>query len=54
MDSESAAKVVQKLPDAYVARIFALMPPDTVGAILENSPSVYAAQLTQEHPELKQ
>ncbi len=53
MDSESAAKVVQKLPDAYVARIFALMSPDAVGAILENLPSGYAARLTQEHPELK-
>ncbi|MFN2449729.1 MAG: hypothetical protein ABR508_08045 [Candidatus Baltobacteraceae bacterium] len=53
MDSEAAAKVVQKLPEAYVARIFALMPPDSVGAILENLPAAYAAQLTQEHPELK-
>ena len=53
MDSEAAAKVVQRLPDAYVARIFALMPPDSVGAILENLPAGYAARLTQEHPELK-
>jgi flagellar motility protein MotE (MotC chaperone) len=53
MDSEAAAKVVQRLPAAYVVRIFALMPPDSVGAILENLPASYAAQLTQEHPELK-
>jgi hypothetical protein len=29
------------------------MPPDAVGAILENLPAGYAAELTQEHPELK-
>lgn len=52
MDAESAAKVVQKLPEDYVARIFALMSPDAVGAILENLPASYAARLTQEHPEL--
>ncbi len=53
MDSEAAAKVVQRLPDAYVSRIFALMSPDSVGAILENLPAAYAARLTQEHPELR-
>lgn len=53
MDPEAAAKVVQRLPIAYVARIFALMTPDAVGAILENVPSSYAALLTQERPELK-
>jgi Tfp pilus assembly protein FimV len=53
MDSEAAAKVVQKLPDSYVARIFALMTPDQVGAILENLPATYAARLTAERPELK-
>ena len=53
MDSEAAANLVQRLPDAYVARIFALMTPDSVGAILENLPPGYAARLTQEHPELK-
>lgn len=52
MDSEAAAKIVQKLPQDYVARIFALMSPDAVGAILENLPATYAAHLTQEHPEL--
>lgn len=53
MDSEAAAKVVQRLPDAYVARIFALMTPDSVGAILENLPPGYAARITQDRPELK-
>ncbi len=52
MDAESAAKIVQKLPQDYVARVFALMSPDSVGAILENLPASYAARLTQEHPEL--
>jgi flagellar motility protein MotE (MotC chaperone) len=52
MDAESAAKVVQKLPQDYVARVFALMSPDAVGAILENLPASYAAQITQEHPQL--
>lgn len=53
MDSESAAKIVQKLPQDYVARVFAAMSPDAVGAILENLPASFAAALTQEHPELK-
>jgi flagellar motility protein MotE (MotC chaperone) len=53
MDSEAAAKIVQRLPVDYVVRVFALMSPDSVGAILENLPSSYAARLTQEHPELK-
>lgn len=53
MDSESAAKVVQRLPDVYVVRVFALMSPDAVGAILESLPPGYAARLTQERPELK-
>lgn len=53
MDSEAAAKVVQKLPVDYVARVFAVMSPDAAGAILENLPAAYAAQLTQDHPELK-
>jgi len=53
MDSEASAKLIQKLPDAYVAREFALMSPDSVGVILENLPPAYAARLTQEHPELK-
>lgn len=53
MDSESAANIVEKLPQAYVARVFAAMSPESVGAILENLPAAYAAKLTQEHPELK-
>jgi flagellar motility protein MotE (MotC chaperone) len=53
MDSESAAMIVQKLPQDYVARVFAAMTPDSVGAILENLPASYAAKLTQEHPELR-
>jgi flagellar motility protein MotE (MotC chaperone) len=53
MDSEAAAKIVQQLPQDYVARVFAAMSPDAVGAILENLPASYAAKLTQEHPELK-
>lgn len=52
MDPEAAAKVVQRLPDDYVARIFAIMSPDAVGAILETLPAPYAARLTQERPEL--
>jgi flagellar motility protein MotE (MotC chaperone) len=52
MDADAAAKVVQRLPDAYVARIFAIMPADSVGAILENLPAAYAARLTQDRPEL--
>lgn len=53
MDSESAAKIVEKLPQDYDARVFASMSPDAVGAILENLPASFAAKLTQEHPELK-
>ncbi len=53
MDPENAAKVVQRLPVGYVARIFALMSPDAAGAILDALPTAYAAQLTQENPELK-
>lgn len=53
MDAESAAKIVQKLPLDYVARVFAVMSPDAAGGILENLPASYAAQLTQERPELK-
>ncbi|HEY8313150.1 MAG TPA: hypothetical protein VIG51_03165 [Candidatus Baltobacteraceae bacterium] len=53
MDADAAAKVVQKLPLPYVAHIFALMSPDSAGAILEALPPAYAASLTQEHPELR-
>lgn len=51
MDSESAAKVVQKLPVDYVVQVFSVMSPDAAGAILENLPAAYAAQLTQERPQ---
>jgi hypothetical protein len=53
MDAESAAKVVQKLPVPYVARVLALMPADAAGQILGALPASYAAALTQEHPELR-
>lgn len=53
MDPEAAAKVVQRLPDYYVARIFAIMSPDAAGAILENLPASDAARLTEDHPELQ-
>ncbi|MDQ2679760.1 MAG: hypothetical protein M3Y21_01890 [Candidatus Eremiobacteraeota bacterium] len=53
MDAENAAKVVQRLPISYVARVFAVMPADSVGQILNNLPPAFAAQLTQEHPELR-
>lgn len=53
MDADSAAKVVQRLPDDYVARIFAIMPSDSVGAILEDAPVAYAARLTRDRPELR-
>lgn len=53
MEPENAAKVMQKLPVPYVARVLALMSPDAVGAILDALPAGYAAQLTQENPELR-
>jgi flagellar motility protein MotE (MotC chaperone) len=53
MEPENAAKVVEKLPVPYVARVLAQMPPDAVGAILDAVPAAFAAQLTQENPQLK-
>jgi flagellar motility protein MotE (MotC chaperone) len=53
MEPDNAAKVVQKLPIPYVASVMTLMSPDDVGAILDALPASYAAELTQEHPELK-
>ncbi|MDP9017931.1 MAG: hypothetical protein M3N19_06405 [Candidatus Eremiobacteraeota bacterium] len=53
MDAENAAKVVQRLPVPYSARILALMPADAAGQILNALPAPYAAALTQEHPELR-
>lgn len=53
MDPENAAKVAQKLPPSYVARVLAQMQPDAVGAILDALPAAYAAKLTQERPLLQ-
>jgi len=53
MEPDNAAKVIQKLPVPYVARVFSQMSPDAVGAILDALPATYAAQLTQENPQLK-
>ncbi len=53
MDPGAAAKIVQRLPVEYVARVFAVMPSDAVGAILEDLPPAFAAGLTQERPTLR-
>ncbi|MGB6985086.1 MAG: hypothetical protein WBD74_03820 [Candidatus Aquilonibacter sp.] len=53
MDASNAAKVIQRLPVPYVARVLALMSPDDAGAILDAVPAAFAAQLTQENPTLK-
>lgn len=53
MDPENAAKVAQRLPPSYVARILALMPTEAAGTILDNLPPTFAAKLTQERPDLK-
>lgn len=53
MEPENAAKVVQHLPVVYVAHVFALMPADAAGSIMDALPATYVAALTQEHPELK-
>ena len=53
MEPQNAAKVVQKLPTAYVARIMSLMSPDAAGSILDAVPAAFAARLTQEHTELR-
>jgi flagellar motility protein MotE (MotC chaperone) len=53
MDPENAAKIAQRLPPGYVARVFAQMQPDAVGAILDALPATFAAKLTQEHPQLQ-
>lgn len=53
MEPENAAKVVQHLPVIYVAHVFALMPADAAGSIMDALPARYVAELTQEHPELK-
>ena len=43
MDPEKAAALVQKLPTAYVASVFAQMSPDSVGPIMDALPSKVAA-----------
>ncbi|HTZ53855.1 MAG TPA: hypothetical protein VMB20_02245 [Candidatus Acidoferrum sp.] len=53
MDPSNAAKVIQRLPIPYVARVLALMSPDDAGAILDAAPAAFVAQVTQENPQLK-
>jgi flagellar motility protein MotE (MotC chaperone) len=53
MDPSNAAKVIQRLPIPYVARVLALMSPDDAGAILDTAPPAFVAQVTQENPQLK-
>jgi flagellar motility protein MotE (MotC chaperone) len=53
MQPENAAKVIQRLPIPYVARVLALMSPDDAGAILDAVPPAFAANVTQENPVLK-
>ena len=53
MEPENAAKLAQRLPTTYVARVFAQMSPNDVGAILDALPPAYAAKLTQENPEIQ-
>lgn len=53
MDPTKAAKVVQRLPVPYDAKIFALMSANDVGAVLDKLPPAFAARITQANPELK-
>jgi flagellar motility protein MotE (MotC chaperone) len=53
MDPSNAAKVIQRLPIPYVARVLALMSPDDAGSILDAAPAAFVAQVTQENPQLK-
>jgi flagellar motility protein MotE (MotC chaperone) len=53
MEPENAAKLAERLPTSYVARVFAQMSPNDVGAILDALPAPYAAKLTQENPEIQ-
>ena len=53
MDPSKAAKVVQRLPVPYDAKIFSLMSASDVGAILDALPPAFAARITQENPTLK-
>ncbi len=47
MDPEKAADVVQKLPQSYVARVFAQMSPDSVGPIMDALPAKIAADIVE-------
>jgi len=53
MDPTNAAKVIQRLPVPYDAKIFSLMSASDVGAILDKLPAAFAARITQENPTLK-
>ena len=53
MDPSHAAKVIQRLPVPYDAKIFSLMSASDVGAILDALPPAFAARITQENPTLK-
>lgn len=45
MDAEKAAAIAQRLPDDYVNKVFAQMPPDSVGDIMNALPAKVAARL---------
>ena len=47
MDPEKAAALVQKLPTAYVATVFAQMSPDSVGPIMDALPPKVAALIVE-------
>jgi len=51
MDPERAAALVQKLPAAYDAQVFAQMSPDNVGPIMDALPSAFAAEIVQNGPQ---
>lgn len=52
MDPEKAAALISTLPDDYVVKVFAQMPPDDVGDIMDNlSPNV-AARIVQASAQL--
>jgi flagellar motility protein MotE (MotC chaperone) len=47
MDPDRAAAIVQKLPEQYVAQVFAVMPSDQVGEIMNVLPPQVSARLAQ-------
>lgn len=53
MDPDDAAKIVRRMRPEYTARIFALMPADAAGQILDALPAAYGASVTQEEPQLR-